>query len=648
MFDVGSIVARLTADTSGFQKAIQNAGKQVSSFTERAGKKLDSFKKTIQNVGEGMKQAGQKMSLFLTTPIVGAGLAGLKAAMDMEATGAKFNTVFGEMTDEADKFIAKFQELTPATRAQARNMASGIQDLLIPMGFARDEATEMTGEFMHVAGALQAFNSGTHDTQRVMDAMNAALIGSYEPLTSLGIQLDVNTVKEKAVAMGLAATTKEVTKQHQAQVALAEIYAQSGDALTAYTAENLDAGTKIKILTSRVIDIASSIFEKFIPALHTVIGVVEGWMTKFEELDEGTQNMILKVGAFVAAIGPLLIVVGTLITVFGMLLSPIGLVAVAIAGLGALIAMQEDPMQRMRDLLQNLQSRFGDLQPVIDFARQAFEQVRSAIQILIPILVFIAAQVLSALFYAWQKLKVPVLELMRSVMDMWKAVRPIVMLLVGLVAGYLLVKWQIVFAAMINAIAGFIQFFRGVLGVISGIANIIVGIFTGNFSKIGEGFHQVFGGLINMIHGVIGMIVSPFSGAVQGILNIFRGISWWQVGMDIVNGIVAGLGSLGSRVGSTIRNAVPSGIRNLIPGFASGVQNFAGGLAQINERGGELIGLPQGATVIPASLSQSMLDGLRPATAGVTIQNVTINENADTDRFFRELDRRTRDENIIG
>jgi TP901 family phage tail tape measure protein len=48
-----------------------------------------------------------------------------------------------------------------------------------------------------------------------------------------------------------------------------------------------------------------------------------------------------------------------------------------------------------------------------------------------------------------------------------------------------------------------------------------------------------------------------------------------------------------------------SGFR--IPGFANGVQNFRGGLATINERGGELVSLPNGSTVIPHDLSRDMV-----------------------------------------
>ena len=45
-----------------------------------------------------------------------------------------------------------------------------------------------------------------------------------------------------------------------------------------------------------------------------------------------------------------------------------------------------------------------------------------------------------------------------------------------------------------------------------------------------------------------------------------------------------------------------------IPGFATGTSYAAGGLAAINERGGELVNLPRGSQVIPHDLSKRMID----------------------------------------
>ena len=310
-------------------------------------KSLDSAQKKMENVGRNMQKIGGEMTKYVTLPILGIGTAFAKSAMDLEATEAKYNTVFEGMTAEANAFIKKFQELTPATTSSARSMASGIQDLLVPLGFMREEATGMTSEFMHVTGALTNFNSATHSAEDVARVMQAAITGQYESLKLLGVQLDVSTVKQMAVEQGLADSTEEVTKQHMAMIALDEIYRQSGDALAAYNVDSLDAKTKMGLMKAEAIDVAAQFGTLLLPVINSVIESVRGFTEWLGSLTEEQRETIIQVGAFLAALGPLLIILGKLVTVIAglpamlatlkaallVLSGPVGIVIAAITGL---------------------------------------------------------------------------------------------------------------------------------------------------------------------------------------------------------------------------------------------------------------------------------------------------------------------------
>lgn len=65
-----------------------------------------------------------------------------------------------------------------------------------------------------------------------------------------------------------------------------------------------------------------------------------------------------------------------------------------------------------------------------------------------------------------------------------------------------------------------------------------------------------------------------------------------------------------------------------IPKFATGTSYFSGGLAQINERGGEIVNLPNGSQVIPADKSEKMISSGKPnIVVNFTIQgNVVGNQ----------------------
>jgi hypothetical protein len=293
---VANLMVKINADASGIQKGLSTTMQKLNTFNSQ----LNNF--------------GNKMTTYVTLPILAVGGAMLKSAMDLEATEAKYSTVFGEFRGEADAFIAKFKELTPATLAEARSMASGIQDLLVPMGFLREEAVGMTGDFMHVAGALANFNSGTHTSADVVNALTSAIVGQYEPLRSLGVVVDKTTLLQRALKEGLIETKEEFTKQIEAQVLLMEVFDQSGDALAAYTEENLDTKTKLALLKAEFVDTGGQIMISFLPAINKALEYVADLAKKFSELTPEMQVNIVKWVGVIAILGPAVKMLSLMIT----------------------------------------------------------------------------------------------------------------------------------------------------------------------------------------------------------------------------------------------------------------------------------------------------------------------------------------------
>jgi phage-related protein len=386
------------------------------------------FGNMAKSISGMMKDAGKNLTKYVTVPLAGMAIGMGKAAMDLEATEAKYYTVFGNMSDQSDAFIKEFQKLTPATKAEARSMASGIQDLLVPMGFAREEATGMTGEFMHVAGALANFNSGTHSAEDVTNALSSAITGQYKSLQGLGIQLDATTVKNKAVEMGLMGAGEEMTNQIRTQVLLAEVYNQSGDALAAYTEENLDAKTKMGLLKSEIIDVAAEIGTAFLPAINGVLDILRSAVTWVSNLSDEQLKLAGIIATVAAAIGPLLLagsfmidkfmavqstfstlttaisksggMMGMLKGAIGALFSPIGLVVGALGALVALFVYAYNTNEVLRDSVNELTSAFGNLLNGTGSFSEVFEALHfviydflTAIETLLPELIWMGVDI---------------------------------------------------------------------------------------------------------------------------------------------------------------------------------------------------------------------------------------------------------------
>lgn len=163
-----------------------------------------------------------------------------------------------------------------------------------------------------------------------------------------------------------------------------------------------------------------------------------------------------------------------------------------------------------------------------------------------------------------------------------------------------------------NVIQPIVGFFNGLWTSITNIvSNIVLGI-QNIFSPIAawidtnviQPIVSFFTGLITSIGDIMDQIKTKicdaFSAAADFVKGIWEGVSDFFGGLwDKVTGWAGDIAQRGSEV---------TGL-NPIPAAAKGVDNFVGGLIQVNESGGELIELPSGSTVIPHD--QSVTDALR-------------------------------------
>lgn len=152
-------------------------------------------------------------------------------------------------------------------------------------------------------------------------------------------------------------------------------------------------------------------------------------------------------------------------------------------------------------------------------------------------------------------------------------------------------------ANVIESAAGSIkQVISGITKVFNGILDFISGVFTGNWKKAWEGVKNIFGGCFEALAGLCKV---PINAAIGLINSAIEGIN--SISVDIPDGIpLVG----GKHIGFSIPK---------IPALAKGTPNWLGGLAQINEKGGEIVDLPKGSRVYPHDESVSIAKNMSNA-----------------------------------
>lgn len=148
--------------------------------------------------------------------------------------------------------------------------------------------------------------------------------------------------------------------------------------------------------------VGSTLLTGFLPIFEDVSRVIQNVFNAFFNLDEGTQKLVLALGAFAVVLPTIITLVGTLTTLFGALLSPIALVAGAIAGIAYIIY---NNMGESLSVIVGLYNQFVDLFNGSEILRKAIFGLKAVFAS-----VFIAA-------------KAQVDQLVNSFSTIWKLIK---------------------------------------------------------------------------------------------------------------------------------------------------------------------------------------------------------------------------------
>ena len=308
---------------------------------------------------------------------------------------------------------------------------------------------------------------------------------------------------------------------------------------------------QLTILKSQLEELAISFGEMLMPAIRNIVTKIQEFVDKLNGMDEGTREMILKIGLLVAALGPFLVILGTTIAKIGtamkgfvQLANGFNKLKVAVQGgtglfgkLGAAIGGISAPVVAVVAVIGTLVAAFLHLWNTNEGFREAIIAIWSQIKETFSSFCQGIVDRLNALGFSFQ-------DITQVISAVWNG-------FCSLLAP--------VFEGAFQAIAAVLS---TVLDVITGILDVFIGLFTGNWSQMWSGVQTIFSGVWEGIKGVL----SAALGIIQGIVDVFLGwfgTNWSEVWTNIktfFEGIWNGIVSFFSGIWETITNVVQTGI----------------------------------------------------------------------------------------
>ena len=307
---------------------------------------------------------------------------------------------------------------------------------------------------------------------------------------------------------------------------------------------------QLTILKSQLEELAISFSDILMPAIRSIVSHIQGLVDKLNQLDPQTKETIVKIALVAAALGPMLIVLGKTISGIGSVLS---LVSKAPAAIGAV--------------------------------KGGITAVTGALGVSMGTILAVVAAI-AALVAAFMHLWKTNENFKNNILGIWEQIKSTFS---GLTQGItdrinalgfnfesftdmLKAAWDALCNLLAPVFEGVFQsianIFSEISGIILGLLDVFIGLFTGNWDQLWNGVKGIFTSIWNFIVSTFTNILNTLKGIADVVLGWF-GTSWDEVWTSIRNFFVNILTSI-----STFFTGIITGIRDFFVNIWTGIYTF--------------------------------------------------------------------------
>lgn len=280
---------------------------------------LNKFDNKLKNIGQGMKDFGRKGTLMVSLPLLALGGIFVKTASDAEEVQNKFDTVFRDIGDRANKTAHTLGDAFGIGSDGARRFLGDTGDLLTGFGFTQDSALDLARRTNELAVDLASFTNVQGGATRASKALTKALLGERESVKELGISILEEDVKRKVQEMRARGITFETERQAKAYATLELAIQQSKNAIGDFQRTQSSFANRLRRFFVLLKDTSIAFGKILLPAVNAVLGVMLKFAKLILNLPRGVKIVILAIGGLLVVLFPLLNIAGSLLTTWSLL-----------------------------------------------------------------------------------------------------------------------------------------------------------------------------------------------------------------------------------------------------------------------------------------------------------------------------------------
>lgn len=249
MATVSTVAINLIARTSTFERNMK-----------RSRKTFVSMSATIRNTRRML--VGFSAALLGGGGLVFALKSVVKVASDSIETLNKFEGVFKGLSVSAKAWATDFAKSAGRARTDVLRWMATLQDTLVPLGFARDKAADMSKALVKLAADVASFSNQADE--KVVEDFTSALVGQTKAVLKYGIVTNIAQLKQEALNQGFTKSFTQLTNLEKVQLRYNVIQRSTKDAQGDVVRTANDWANQMKRLQSNITTIKELLGARFI------------------------------------------------------------------------------------------------------------------------------------------------------------------------------------------------------------------------------------------------------------------------------------------------------------------------------------------------------------------------------------------------
>ena len=458
---------------------------------------------------------------------------GLMANAGIKSTqaGTALRTIMNNLAGEVKITGSALGEVTIATT----NADGSMRDL-------SDILSDCRGAFSQLSESEQAAAAEALVGKNAMSGFLALMNAGEGDIEKLSSAIDscsdtfVKTVDGAIIPMSQAL---------EEGVEWIEEYNGVSEKMAAVMQDNL--GGQLTILKSQIQELAISFGEMLMPAIRAIVSRVQAFVDKLNSMSESQRKAVLTIGLVIAALGPLLVILGTVISKVGVAMQGFVKLATGVKKLGVAVKAGTGIFGKLGAALGGISAPVLTVIAVIAVLVAAFKHLWDTNE-----------SFRNAITAIWNGIVSKIQAFCQGIVDRLNALGfefgSIVDVLKSLWDGlcqFLAPVFEAAFS-VVSTVLG------SVLDVITGLLDVFIGLFTGNWSQMWDGVKEIFSGVWDAITGLFDTALNLLKSLAEVVFGWF-GTTWETVWTSIKsffetiwNGIIAFFSGIWNSIVSTV------------------------------------------------------------------------------------------------